>query len=97
MLVTLATSFTYMTALLIQLDLAAQTCPPRAAGTVFATLMAVSNLSFSLSTAAGGWLYDLFASSWDRPTSFNILVSIGATFTAGCWLLVPWLTKGRTS
>lgn len=89
--ITLAVSFTYMTALLIQLDLAARACPPRAAGTVFATLMALSNLSYSLSTGVGGSLYDLFAARWDKPTSFSALVLIGAACTAACWLLAPLL------
>jgi hypothetical protein len=43
-----------MTATLIQLDLAARSCPPEAAGTVFATLMALENFAASLSTWLGG-------------------------------------------
>ena len=45
LLVTVGVAFTYMTATLIQLDLAARTCPPETAGTVFALLMALENLS----------------------------------------------------
>src|SRR5262249_15086005 len=57
-LVTLGAGFTYMTATLIQLDLAARTCPTVTAGTVFALLMALENLSASTSTWLGGVLYD---------------------------------------
>lgn len=94
--ITLAVSITYMTALLIQLDLAAQACPPRAAGTVFASLMSLSNLSVSLSTGVGGSLYDLFAGQWDKPAAFRTLVLIGAACTACCWLVAPFLRVQRT-
>ena len=39
LVVTLAVGFTYMTASLIQLDLAAQACPAAGSGTAFAVLM----------------------------------------------------------
>jgi MFS family permease len=84
---------TYMTATLIQLDLAARICPPQAAGTAFALLMALTNLSYSLSAAVGGYLYDLGQAWWGRPTTFNILVALGAAFTACCWLLTPILKR----
>lgn len=92
-LVTLAIGFTYMTATLIQLDLAAQACPPEAAGTVFASLMALSNISMSLSTWLGGDLYDRGAARWGSTVSFRVLVVIGAAFTSCCWLLVPILNR----
>jgi MFS family permease len=90
-LATLAASFTYMTATLIQLDLAAQVCPPETAGTVFALLMALENLSASLSAWLGGILYDAGKPRWGSQGSFQALVLISAALTAGCWLLVPWL------
>lgn len=92
-IVTLAVGFTYMTAMLIQLDLAARACPAEVSGTAFAILMALSNLSVSLSTAAGGYLYDRWAESWGAVTAFNLLVGCGAVLTAGCWLLVPALRR----
>jgi hypothetical protein len=93
-LVTLAIGFTYMTATLIQFDLAAQVCPPEAAGTVFATLMAVSNLSAGLSTWLGGIWYERWAALCGSAGAFRALVLVGSAFTAGCWLLVPLLPRG---
>lgn len=90
--VSVVVGFVYMTATLIQLDLAAQVCPPETAGTIFAMLMSLSNLGMSLSTGLGGLLYDRGALWWGgRTQAFHVLVAIGAAFTAGCWLLVPWL------
>ena len=90
-LVTLGVAFTYMTATLIQLDLAARNCPPETAGTVFALLMALENLSGSASTWLGGVLYDSGKQRWGNRGSFQMLVLIGAGLTACCWLLVPLL------
>jgi len=87
--VTLAAGFLYQTATLIQLDLAARACPPAAAGTVFATLMALENLAASSSTALGGYWYERWALAWGDRAAFNGLVGVGATFTAACWLLLP--------
>jgi hypothetical protein len=81
--------FTYMTATLIQLDLAAQVCPPRVAGTLFALLMGLSNLAVSLSTWLGGDWYERGILRWGSVTSFNVLVGIGALFTAACWFIMP--------
>ncbi|MBV8075127.1 MAG: MFS transporter [Planctomycetaceae bacterium] len=92
-LVTLAVGFTYMTATLIQLDLAARSCPPEAAGTVFATLMALENLAASLSAWLGGHWYEQGLARWGGRTSFRVLVLVGAAFTAACWLLVPLLPR----
>jgi MFS family permease len=96
--ISIAVGFIYMIALLIQLELAARVCPPRVAGTVFALLMSISNLAVSLSTGLGGFLYDEGIKWFDSSTiSFNVLVAIGASFTACCWLLTPWLTVGQVS
>jgi MFS family permease len=73
--------FAYMTGSLIQLDLAARTCPVTAAASVFALLMAVANVGLSLSHLFGGYLYDAGAIWWDRATSFRLLVGIGRTIT----------------
>jgi len=85
----LAVGVCYMTATLIQLDLAARACPPEAAGSVFAILMATENLAAATSTGLGGWLYERGGELWGAPASFRILVGIGAAFTASSWLLLP--------
>jgi len=82
---------TYMTGTLIQLDLAARVCPPAVAGTVFALLMSLSNFGVSAGEALGGWLYDVFAATFGRHVSFDMLVGFGATTSALCWLLIPWI------
>lgn len=93
-LVWLAVGFTYMTATLIQLDLAAQVCPPDAAGTVFALLMAIANGSTMLATGAGGVLYQWGITRFgDAHASFAVLVAGGAALTACCWFLVPLLKR----
>ena len=92
-LVALAVGFTYMTATLIQLDLAARVCPPEAAGTVFATIMALENLGASASIGLGGRWYDAGAARWGGQASFHVLVGVGAAFTASCWLIVPFLPR----
>lgn len=86
--------FTYMTGSLVQLDLAARVCPPQVAGTVFALLMSLSNLGVVLGTVTGGKLYDLWKPRWGATLAFDALVIVGAAFTAACWLLLPWLTRG---
>jgi MFS family permease len=92
-LVTLFVGFTYMTATLIQLDLAAQTCPARVAGTGFAILMALLNLGNVVSTWLGGAWYEQGRALWGSQASFQVVVGVGATFTAGCWLIVPFLPR----
>ena len=79
--------------LLVQLDLAARICPPAAAGTLFATLMAVTNTANTAGMyLGGGWyagLTDYY--SGNAHSAFDSLVGIAALFTAACWLLVPLL------
>ncbi|MBI3836729.1 MAG: MFS transporter [Planctomycetia bacterium] len=86
-----AAGFAIATATMVQLDLAAQICPPQTAGTLFALLMALSNLGTGLSTWFGGWCYQNGVEAWGNPLAFNVLVGIGAIFTALCWLVVPYL------
>ena len=85
--------FSYMTAMLVQLDLAARVCPPVVAGTVFACLMSVSNLGQSSSTAVGGALYESWLELLGATAAFHQLVGVGALCTAGCWLLVPFIRR----
>jgi hypothetical protein len=89
--VTIAVGLTYMTATIIQLDLAARACPPEVAGTAFATLMALENLANLTSTWLGGLIYEWGTARWGAIASFNVLVGVGGAFTAGCWALVPLL------
>ena len=86
----------YMIATLIQLDLAARSCPPEAAGTVFATLMALENLAVALSTGLGSWCYDMAADCRGASTAFQALILISAALTASSWLLRPSPGPGQT-
>ncbi len=65
------------------LDLAARTCPVRAAGTVFALLMATLNLGASSGGVFGGWLYE--------SAGFSPLILISTLGTALCWLIIPFV------
>jgi hypothetical protein len=85
--------FTGMTAALIQFDLAARVCPVANAGTVFALLMSISMLSVSASGWLGGMWFEAFTAMWGRERAFDLLVGVGAAFTACCWLLVPYLRR----
>lgn len=88
-IVTFAVGFATATATMIQLDLAARVVPIATAGTVFALLMALSNLGTSMSLKVGGNCYDWFTSRMDATRAFNTLVFVGAATTACCWLLTP--------
>ena len=79
--------FTWMTASLIQLDLAARVCPPQAAATVFAVLMALTNLASSLGEAVGGSVYDYLLNSIGDGRAFAVMVALGAGVKLCCWLL----------
>ncbi len=93
LIVGMGVGFTSATAVMIQLDLAARICPPRTAGTVFALLMALSNMGVSASTVLGGYWYDAWSRQFGHVAAFNLLVGVGATFTAACWLLMPALKR----
>jgi MFS family permease len=85
--------FAHMTATLILLDLAAQICPVRSAGTVFGVLMAVQNGSVLVATWLGGVLYDAWLARWGPTVAFQLLAGISALPIATCWLLVPRLRR----
>src|SRR5262245_45214409 len=57
-LISLAVGVVYAIGSLIQLDLAARVCRPETAGTTFALLMSLTNLSAALSQGIGGWIYE---------------------------------------
>lgn len=90
-----AVGLTYMTATLVQLDLAARACSPTVAATVFAALMAISNLSLSLSEAVGTQLYEWGVPRFGAHTTFQALIVLGTLCTSGCWLLVPTLRRAQ--
>jgi predicted MFS family arabinose efflux permease len=79
------------------LDLAAQVCPPEVAGTVFAVLMSVSNVSLYVSRWLGGILYDHLRAAQGDQLAFDLLVALGGATTAACWLVVPRLTRELTA
>lgn len=94
-IVTVIVGATYITGMLIQLDLVARACPPHVAGTIFALFMSLSNFSTTSSALVGGPLYEWMTGRWSATLAFNVLVGVGAAFTAACWLLLPWLTDKR--
>ena len=83
----------YMSATLVQLDLAARLCPPRLAGSVFALLMAVQNLSLSVAGWVGGHGYELLRPQFGPVLAYAALAAAGAACTAACWLLLPELRR----
>ena len=89
--------FVHMTATLILLDLAAQVCPVRSAGTVFGVLMAVQNASVLAATWLGGMWYSALLTRWGPSVAFQVLVGISAIPIAGCWCLVPRLKRAMST
>ena len=83
----------YMTGTLIQLDLTARIIPARAAATVFATVMALTNFAGSGSEAFGGWLFEAANASYGRETAFTLVVAVSVAAAVSCWLLVPLLRR----
>jgi Na+/melibiose symporter-like transporter len=92
-LISIAVGVVYAIGSLIQLDLAARVCHPETAGTRFALLMSLTNLSTALSQGVGGSIYEAMAERWGYALAFQMLVAVGALFTAGCWLLMPFLNQ----
>jgi hypothetical protein len=91
--VSLLAGATYMTGTLIQLDLAARVTPARAAATVFATVMALTNFAGSASEAFGGWLFETAEASHGPETAFSLAVALSVAAAMCCWLLVPALRR----
>ncbi len=83
----------YMTGTLIQLDLTARIIPARAAATIFATVMALTNFAGSLSEAFGGWLFEAAKAPYGRATAFSLVVAVSVAAAASCWLVVPLLRR----
>ena len=80
----------FMTGMLIQLDIAARLVPVEVAATLFALVMAVTNLSSSLSEAFGGYLYEYLDSG---NFAFDAVVVLSTLFAASCWMLMPRLKR----
>jgi Na+/melibiose symporter-like transporter len=91
--ISLGVGVVYAIGSIIQLDLAARVCRPETAGTTFALLMSLTNLGAALSQGIGGSIYEEMAERWGYVLAFQILVGVGALFTAGCWLLMPVLNR----
>ncbi len=87
--ITIVAGLMYQTATLAQLELAARSCPPAVAGTLFASLMALENVAASLATGLGGVFYERWEMSWGDQAAFNALVGISAGFTAACCWILP--------
>jgi hypothetical protein len=96
--ISLVVGVVYAVGSLIQLDLAARSCPPETAGTTFALLMSLTNLSAALSQRVGGSsIYEAMVQRWGYASAFQVLVSVEALFTPGCWLLIPLLSRALQS
>jgi MFS family permease len=91
--ISLFAGFSYMTGSMITLDLAARACPLQAAGTVFALLMAVCNLSTSLSTWVGGYCYEECIQACGASGGLAILLVTSAAFTLCSWFAVRRLPR----
>lgn len=83
----------YGSATLMVLDVAAQLCPARAAGTIFAGLMSVANLGMTAAELAGVKWYAALQSPLGASDAYRCMVLVGAVFTAGCWLVVPFARR----
>jgi MFS family permease len=90
--VSLLSGFFYMTGNMVQCDLAARACPPRAAGTVFAIFMSLCNFSMLLSTALGGHIYQAAGAVSTSGAFFSTLV-IGAALTLCSWPIAICLPR----
>ncbi|NJL29184.1 MAG: folate/biopterin family MFS transporter [Thermoanaerobaculia bacterium] len=87
--------FAWMTASMIQLDLAARVCPPQVAATIFAALMALTNLGSSLAEWLAGMWYDTLLRELGGSAAFAAMIAIAVGFRLGCWLLfVLWPGRG---
>ncbi len=93
LVVALFVGLTYISGTLVQFDLMARVCPPSAAGTTFALLMAMTNFSLSLAVMVGGYLYAWWEPHLGGVAAFNLIVGFGAAATASSWLVVPALNR----
>jgi MFS family permease len=82
--------FGYMMAGLAVLSLAAEACPRRAEGFVFAALMSINNFSMMYSDKLGSWVYE-------KPLKYNIhpLIAASIGFTLIALIILPFLPTER--
>lgn len=83
--------FSYMTSMMVLLDLAARACPVKVAGTIFALFMALCNISAGLSTWLGAYFYTWASHQWDSETAFSLVLYGSALCTLGSWLVARYL------
>jgi len=93
MVISFTFGFVYMVANLTLLELAARYCPPAVAGTLFAFIMSLSNLSWSSSAVLGGYWYESWKASLGASASYSLVVLISCAFTAFGWLAFKFLPK----
>jgi Na+/melibiose symporter-like transporter len=91
--VSLIAGAAYMTGTLIQLDLTARIIPARAAATVFAAVMALTNFAGSASEAFGGWLFEVGKQAYDERVAFGLAVLASVAAATSCWLMIPVLRR----
>jgi predicted MFS family arabinose efflux permease len=91
--VSLAVGFTYMTANMIQCDLAARACPVHAAGTVFGLFMALCNVSTLLSVWLGGRLYQWAVEQHGGIYAFQMMLLVGSGCIAASLLVARRLPR----
>jgi hypothetical protein len=73
--------------------LIARIIPVKAAATLFAAVMALTNVAASASEAFGGWLFEAGKQAYDPPTGFNLVVWASVAAALSCWFLVPVLRR----
>ncbi len=91
--VSLLVGFTYMTANMIQCDLAARASPVHAAGTIFGVFMALCNVSTLLSIWLGGYVYQFAVTNWGSMYAFQLTLIAGSVFIAASWLVARRLPR----
>jgi hypothetical protein len=87
--VSLGVGFLYQTATMSQLDLSARVCPPRLAGTGFALLMAVSNVSSLIAVWLGGLLYEHWLTHYGSHFAWSGVLVLGTAISILSWLCIP--------
>lgn len=91
--VALLGGFAYMTGTMIQLDIAARRVPLVAAATIFASMMALSNVATSISEAVGGEIYQLLMPDVQPSLAYNVVVGVSVLMPALCWLILPSIRR----
>jgi predicted MFS family arabinose efflux permease len=91
--ISVVVGFAYMTANLIQCDLAARVCPVHAAGTIFAIFMALCNIGTDLSMWLGGHFYELVKGQRGPDEAFEATMLVGAALTLGSWSIARLIPR----